>query len=123
LYQNISNEEIHSIFPKKEPINVTKIVTYNGYTVMLYCMLKTPMFFDIHLDFDVTILLPTVYTLWQYPQLLKTFTTYASIIPKLSCGAYLMLPGLVLDEPVTPNSFGDLPKDAPVSIDTKNNKV
>jgi hypothetical protein len=34
-----------------------------------------------------------------------------------------MLPGLVLEEPVTPDSFGNLPKDAPVSIDTKNNKV
>jgi len=122
LYKNISNEEIHSIFPKKEPINVTKIITFNGYTVMLYCMVKTPMFFDLHLDFEV-ILLPTIYTLCQYPQLLKTFTTYASIIPKLSCGAYLMLPGLVLEEPVTPDSFGDLPKNAPVSINVKYDKV
>ncbi|KAF7980438.1 hypothetical protein HWV62_38282 [Athelia sp. TMB] len=40
-------------------------------------------------------LIPTVYTLWKKPDLLPTLTTPAAVIPVLTGGADLMIPGVV----------------------------
>lgn len=51
---------------------------------------KLPVFFEIA---DHERLLPTVYTLWQVPELVPYFTTFPQVLLKLANGADLMVPG------------------------------
>ncbi|XP_032686293.1 eukaryotic translation initiation factor 2D [Odontomachus brunneus] len=120
-YPSLSDEEIQSLLPKKESISVMKIVTHGGHMAKIYCVAKIPMFFQ--LDSQTTVLFPTIYTLWCHPCLLNTFTTRMPVISKLAGGADLMLPGLVLKEPLTFYTFGKLSKGTPVSVNTEENKA
>lgn len=98
-----------------------KVVTHNGHSGKVYCVSKIPMFFQMeHLH---QTLLPTVYTLWYHPNLLKDFTTHPPVVSKLGGGADLMLPGVSIKEPVTLYSFGKLQKGTPVCVNTDDNKV
>ncbi|KAJ1835071.1 hypothetical protein LPJ63_001429 [Coemansia sp. RSA 2711] len=45
-----------------------------------------------------SLLVPTVYTLWQFPALLPVLWTWAPVVEKLIGGADLMVPGLVVPE-------------------------
>ncbi|XP_076279212.1 eukaryotic translation initiation factor 2D isoform X1 [Lasioglossum baleicum] len=120
-YPTLTDEEVQSLIPKKEAISVMKITTHNGQLCKLYCVAKIPMFFQVdtlHLP-----LLPTIYTLWHHPNLLVVFTTRQPVISKLASGADLMLPGVVIKEPVTLYSFGKLQKGTLVSVDTDDNKA
>lgn len=96
-------------------------MTHSGQIVKVYCVAKVPMFFQ--LDSPITALFPTIYTLWCHPYLLYTFTTRVPVVSKLTSGANLMLPGLVLKEPMTLYTFGKLAKGMPVSVNTEENKV
>lgn len=121
-FPKLKEEEVQSLLKKKEAITVMKIVTHNGNVVKVYCTAKVPMF----LYFDLPTFrgfLPTIYALWQHPDLMYSFTTRSMVIPKLSSGADLMIPGLVLDGPATPYSFGKMKKGSPVCINTDDNKV
>lgn len=121
IYPTLTDEETQTLIPKKEAISVMKIATHNGHLGKIYCVAKIPMFFELESLHQA--LLPTIYTLWHHPNLLKTFTTYPPVISKLIGGADLMLPGVYLKEPVTLYSFGKLQKGTPVSINTEDNKV
>lgn len=120
-YPSLSDEEIQSLLPKKESISIMKILTHNGHVGKVYCVAKIPMFFQLD-SYDI-VLFPTIYTLWHHPYLLNTFTTHTPVISKLVGGADLMLPGLILKEPVTLYTFGKLRKGTPVSINTEENKA
>lgn len=98
-----------------------KITTHGGELCKLYCVAKVPMFF--HLDQPNLQLFPTIYTLWQHPDLLYYYTTYPPVVSKLANGAHLMLPGVVLNGPTTIKSYGKLEKNTPVAINTDDNKV
>lgn len=98
-----------------------KIMTHSGHVGKIYCVAKIPMFFQ--LDSYNAVLFPTIYTLWHHPDLLNTFTTHMLVVSKLASGADLMLPGVVLKEPVNLYSFGKLPKGALISVNTEENKV
>lgn len=117
----LAEETAQSLIPKKEAISVMKIITHSGQSGKVYCSAKVPVFFQIE-SLNLT-LLPTIYTLWQHPNLLKIFTTRLPVVSKLAGGADLMLPGVVIQEPVTMYSFGKLQKGTPVSINTDDNKV
>lgn len=119
-YPSLSDEEIQSLLPKKESISIMKIVTYSGHVGKIYCVAKIPMFFQLD---SYTLLFPTIYTLWHHPYLLNAFTTHTPVVSKLVSGADLMLPGLILKEPVTLYSFGKLSKGTPVLINTEENKA
>ncbi|XP_006622671.1 eukaryotic translation initiation factor 2D isoform X1 [Apis dorsata] len=121
IYPTLTDEETQTLIPKKEAISVMKIATHNGHLGKIYCVAKIPMFFELESLHQA--LLPTIYTLWHHPNLLKTFTTYPPVISKLIGGADLMLPGVYLKEPVTLYSFGKLQKGTPVSINTEDNKA
>ncbi|KAJ2741979.1 hypothetical protein GGI20_004812 [Coemansia sp. BCRC 34301] len=58
------------------------------------------------------VLVPTVYTLWQFPALLPVLWTTAVVIPKLIGGADLMVPGLLIPREGLP----DLKRGALVAI-------
>lgn len=120
-YPSLSDEDIKSLLPTKESISVMKIVTYGGHMAKIYCVAKIPMFSQ--LDSKTTVLFPTICTLWHHPCLLNTLTTRVPVVSKLAGGADLMLPGLVLKEPLTFYTFGKLSEGTPVSVSTEENKV
>lgn len=120
-YPTLTDDEAQSLIPKKEAISVMKIVTHSGHSGKVYCVAKVPMFFQLESLHQA--LLPTIFTLWHYPNLLRTFTTYAPVVSKLASGADLMLPGVIVKEPITLYSFGKLQKGTPVSINTDDNQV
>lgn len=84
-----SNHEV-LIVPKSN-VTMLKLVTHTNVQTNVYCVDKVPMFFE-NVEHK---LVPTVYSLWQVPDLLPYFTTHADVLPKLSNGANLMLPGVV----------------------------
>lgn len=98
-----------------------RIVTHNGQLCKLYCVARIPLFFQ--LEASLSMFFPTIYTLWQHPHLLHDFTMRIQVLPKLIEGADLMLPGLVVKEPITFYSYGKLAKGTPVSVNTEENKV
>ncbi|XP_043585943.1 eukaryotic translation initiation factor 2D [Bombus pyrosoma] len=120
-YPTLTDEETQSLIPKKETISVMKILTYSGHSGKIYCVAKIPMFFQLESLHQA--LLPTIFTLWHHPNLLRTFTTYPPVVTKLAGGANLMLPGVSIKEPVTLYSFGKLQKGTPVSVNTDDNKA
>lgn len=79
------------------------------------------MFFQ--LEISLSMFFPTIYTLWYHPHLLYAFTMHIQVLPKLVEGADLMLPGLVVKEPITFYSYGKLEKGTPVSVNTEENKA
>ena len=84
------------LVPAKEDASLTKIYTYSGESVIVYLVGKDPIFFEIDKQ---KILFPTVYALWKCPNLLgkKVITTVSGVVPKITNGADLMLPGVVAD--------------------------
>ncbi|KAK0173512.1 hypothetical protein PV328_006698 [Microctonus aethiopoides] len=117
----LTENEIQNLIPKKEAISSMKILTHSGEVCKLFCVAKVPMFFQ--LDHTPVILLPTIYTLWEYPDLLNSFKTHSGVVSKLASGANLMLPGVILDGPVNFHSYGKLAKNTPVSIITDDNRA
>ena len=87
---------IDSLLPAKEEATITKIYTHNGDSVLVYSVGKDPLFFEIDKQ---KVLYPTVYTLWKYPELLgrNFMSTVAGVVPKITNGADVMLPGIVAD--------------------------
>ncbi|ORY95679.1 hypothetical protein BCR43DRAFT_493418 [Syncephalastrum racemosum] len=59
---------------------------------------------------------PTVYTMWEHPDILPKLYTWGPVVHKLMDGADLMIPGLV---PGPDGTLPDLPKDALVAITIK----
>ncbi|KAJ8257401.1 hypothetical protein GJAV_G00185210 [Gymnothorax javanicus] len=90
-FPTLSIEDLNELVPNKEELNVVKIYAHKGDALNLYVLHKTPIFFELEKQ-----LYPTVYTLWRYPNLLPTFITWPAVLPKLTGGADLMLPGVVV---------------------------
>uniref|UniRef100_A0A4W5N6T2 Eukaryotic translation initiation factor 2D n=1 Tax=Hucho hucho TaxID=62062 RepID=A0A4W5N6T2_9TELE len=90
-FPSLSVEELSELVPNKEELNVVKIYAHKGDAVTLYVLHKNPVFFELE-----KCLYPTVYTLWHYPHVLPTFTTWPPVLQKLAGGADLMLPGVVV---------------------------
>ncbi|KAG8042023.1 hypothetical protein G9C98_000014 [Cotesia typhae] len=118
-FPSLTDSQVQNLLPKKEAISFMKVVTHSGEICKLYCVAKIPMFFQ--LDQSTVPLFPTIFSLWQYPNLLYTFKTHNSVIPKLASGAGLMLPGVILDGPSTFHSYGKLLRNTPVAVITEDN--
>ncbi|EDW81132.1 uncharacterized protein Dwil_GK11185 [Drosophila willistoni] len=87
-YPHIS---VDLLMPAKAALTQIKILTHGGVQSMVYCVDKLPMFFEL----DGGQLVPTLYTLWTVKDILPYFTTHEGVLPKLTNGADLMLPGVV----------------------------
>uniref|UniRef100_A0A8C5BDR1 Eukaryotic translation initiation factor 2D n=1 Tax=Gadus morhua TaxID=8049 RepID=A0A8C5BDR1_GADMO len=87
----LSESELSEVVPNKEEINVVKVYAHKGDAITLYVLHKNPLFFELEKR-----LYPTVYMLWQYPNVLPSFATWAPVIQKIAGGADLMLPGVVV---------------------------
>nr|XP_045003335.1 eukaryotic translation initiation factor 2D isoform X2 [Jaculus jaculus] len=84
-------DQVSELIPGKEELNIVKLYAHKGDTVTVYMSGGNPILFELEKS-----LCPTVYTLWSYPDLLPTFTTWPLVHEKLVGGADLMLPGLVV---------------------------
>ncbi|CAO2636790.1 Eukaryotic translation initiation factor 2D [Lemmus lemmus] len=81
-----------------------KLYAHKGDSVTVYMSGGNPILFELEKN-----LYPTVYTLWSYPDLLPTFTTWPLVLEKLVGGADLMLPGVVVPPTgLPPVQQGDL---------------
>lgn len=80
-----------NLLPAKANVTQLKILTHAGVPSVVYCVDKLPMFFEL----DGGQLVPTLYALWVTHDILPYFTTHEGVLPKLSNGADLMLPGVV----------------------------
>ncbi|XP_010588569.1 eukaryotic translation initiation factor 2D isoform X4 [Loxodonta africana] len=75
-FPTVGTDQVSELVPGKEELNVVKLYAHKGDAVTVY--------------------VSGVYTLWSYPDLLPTFTTWPPVLEKLVGGADLMLPGLVV---------------------------
>lgn len=124
----MSLEQVQSIFPKKEIISISKIVTNSKEKGKVYTrtihgdeQYMVPYFFE--LDSYGEKLFPSVYAMWDFPYFLYSFTIHQGVVSKLENGADLMLPGLIVKKPVTLHSYGKFQKGDAVAINTEDNKV
>ncbi|XP_075385676.1 eukaryotic translation initiation factor 2D isoform X1 [Tenrec ecaudatus] len=90
-FPSIGAEQVSELVPGKEELNVVKLYAHKGDAVTVYVSGGNPILFELERN-----LYPTVYTLWSYPDLLPTFTTWPPVLEKLAGGADLMLPGVVV---------------------------
>ncbi|NXP82433.1 EIF2D factor, partial [Ramphastos sulfuratus] len=90
-FPSLSADQLTELIPNKEELNVIKIYSHKGEAVTVYTNNKNPILFEIE-----KVLYPTVYTLWVYPDLLPSFSTWPPVLQKLAGGADLMLPGVVV---------------------------
>ncbi|KAF6292788.1 eukaryotic translation initiation factor 2D [Rhinolophus ferrumequinum] len=90
-FPTLGTDQVTELVPGKEEINIVKLYAHRGDAVTVYVSGGNPILFELEKN-----LYPTVYTLWSYPDLLPTFTTWPLVLEKLVGGADLMLPGLVV---------------------------
>ncbi|NXG43306.1 EIF2D factor, partial [Psilopogon haemacephalus] len=90
-FPSLAADQLAELIPNKEELNIIKIYSHKGEAVTVYTNNKNPILFEIE-----RALYPTVYTLWVYPDLLPTFSTWPPVLQKLAGGADLMLPGVVV---------------------------
>ncbi|XP_017736396.1 PREDICTED: eukaryotic translation initiation factor 2D isoform X4 [Rhinopithecus bieti] len=103
-FPTLGTDQVSELVPGKEELNIVKLYAYKGDAVTVYVSGGNPILFELEKN-----LYPTVYTLWSYPDLLPTFTTWPLVLEKLVGGADLMLPGLVMSPAGLPQvQKGDL---------------
>ncbi|KAG4069725.1 hypothetical protein HA402_002304 [Bradysia odoriphaga] len=115
---NVTQDELNTIFPNKSSISVIKLITHSEDIVNVYAVDKRPMFFET----PDQVLLPTVYTLWLVPNMLPAFTTHPAVLPRLSNGADLMLPGIIRQGQGS-RCYGYYKKNEVVAVNLTSNKA
>ncbi|GFR72688.1 eukaryotic translation initiation factor 2D-like [Elysia marginata] len=117
-FPSLSDDDVATLIPIKEEMVSFKINTHSDDNAVLYYSGKNPVFYHIFKS-----LFPTVYTMWQHPEILPSFRTWPPVFEKLQKGADLMLPGVVPDNQPSPRMFGNLRKGELVSIKIAGNKA
>ncbi|KAG0006405.1 hypothetical protein BGZ65_008450 [Modicella reniformis] len=130
-------DEILASFPvlrDMEPINdtpITAIITPEGLQSAkfisyieepgtLYTDAEgTPLWFKISASKRDSIIVPTVYMLWKFPNLIPGLTTWNPVVDKLRNGADLMIPGVIT---ANNTEVPDLDEGALVVIFARGNK-
>lgn len=92
-FPQLSPEDLSALVSNKDEMQQSKLYTHSGQSVTLYIKGGNPVFFEIENE-----VFPTVYTLWAFPDLMASFTTWPPVFEKLSGGADLMLPGVILQD-------------------------
>lgn len=116
-FSSLSQDDLSDLIPNKEEITVMRIMTHSGQNITVYCHNGEPIFFEM--DKQV---IPTVYTLWRFPGMLLSFTTWPLVFDKLRGGADLMLPGVILPSSGV-SSFGQFDKGTICSVCLKGNRA
>ncbi|XP_015759669.1 PREDICTED: eukaryotic translation initiation factor 2D-like [Acropora digitifera] len=115
-FPGLSQNDLQELIPNKEEITVMKVLTHSGHNIPVYFLNGEPMFFEM--DRQV---IPSVYTLWKFPEILLSFTTWPVVFDKFKRGADLMLPGVVLPSNGL-SSFGQFEKGTICSVCLKGNR-
>ncbi len=102
---DVDMDALNDLIPNKEELVATKIETFSGDSVFLYTKQKNVvLFFELEKD---KVIYPTIYTLWQLPELMPSMKTHWPVAKKLANGADLMLPGIVVDESLGIRAYND----------------
>ncbi|KAK7792036.1 hypothetical protein R5R35_001673 [Gryllus longicercus] len=117
-FSTLTEEDLPEIIQNKEVVISMKVLCHSGEHVLVYCVQKLPIVFEVD-----GIMFPTVYMLWKIPNLLYTFTTWPQVLPKITGGADLMLPGVVLKDGFHVKAFGKLEKGERVAVNLSNNSA
>ncbi|KAK3912166.1 Eukaryotic translation initiation factor 2D [Frankliniella fusca] len=117
-FPSITEEAFNEYIPNKEAISLMKIFTHSKDIVHVYSVEKGPIAFERENQ-----LFPALYLLWQFPNLVPSFTTWPPVLQKIKNGADLMLPGVVLPEGISINAYGKLAKGDCVSVNLTSNQA
>ena len=85
---NSGPDPLDDVITPKDEVTVSKVYTFSGDSYLVYYQLKNPVFFEPEKDRGN--LLPTVYTLWKFPDLMPALTTHPLVLEKLANGADLV---------------------------------
>ncbi|XP_001358301.2 eukaryotic translation initiation factor 2D [Drosophila pseudoobscura] len=111
------NISVDQLVPAKAAVTHVKILTHGGVQSIVYCVDRQPMFFEL----DGGQLVPTLYAMWIIPSILPYYTTHEGVLPKLTNGADLMLPGVV-PLGVGLSMYGHYKKGQLMAVNLTNNK-
>ncbi|XP_063706221.1 eukaryotic translation initiation factor 2D [Culicoides brevitarsis] len=118
-FPNLKDEEFSNVLSNKATVSSVKAVTHNEENILIYTIDKQPFFFEIVSSGK---LLPTVYALWKFPDMIPCFSTHSDVLPKLANGADLMIPGVVKSGGDL-KSWGSYKKDDIFGINLTSNKA
>lgn len=79
-FPNLKDAELSAVLSNKSTICSVKAVTHNEENIVIYTIDKQPLFFEI---VPSERLIPTVYALWKFPDLVPCFSTHPDVLPKL----------------------------------------
>lgn len=118
-FSTLCEDEINNFIPKKESVNSLKISTSDNVIIQVYTVQKRPIIFELRGR-----IFPTVFLLWQFPQLVYCFTTHQQVMSYISSGADLMLPGVVTPPSHTGLSkYGNVSENDIVCVNLSNNRA
>ncbi|KAJ2724654.1 hypothetical protein GGI07_001806 [Coemansia sp. Benny D115] len=109
------SDSSHMATPMPSKLQAAKFVSHIGEKGEIYYDgAGQPLWFraEPHGDSNNKRLLPTVYTQWQFPDMLPILWTWPPVVTKLINGADLMTPGLI----IPPEGLQDLKKGAIVAV-------
>uniref|UniRef100_UPI00358E780E eukaryotic translation initiation factor 2D n=1 Tax=Myxine glutinosa TaxID=7769 RepID=UPI00358E780E len=90
-FPKLSAEQLWCLLPGKRELAVVRAIDHHGQIHTVYFVAGEPAFFV-----SAGRIVPTVYTLWKFPDLLPSLTTWPPVLTRLAGGADLMLPGVVI---------------------------
>lgn len=114
----ISEDAFNACIPNKEAVSVMKVFTHSKDVVHVYTVENGPIAFEKDNQ-----IFPALYLLWQFPNLVPSFTTWPPVLEKIRNGADLMLPGVVLPGGISINAYGKLAKGDCVSVNLTTNQA
>lgn len=88
LGPSVTEDDLSTILPPKADVQMVKMSN----KALVFTVKDQPLFFDPHGRGQV---FPTVYTLWAFPNAIKSLLTFSEVSPKVLGGADLMLPGVI----------------------------
>lgn len=100
---DLQDDAVEKILPRKQDVTVTRIQTHQEAEITVYSLEKRAMLFDYYQHGEGNRLVPTVYLLWQHPELVYTFTVHEGVLDYIYTGANLMMPGVV--KPKGPTTY------------------
>jgi len=120
VFPVLSDKDLDALLPTKNEIIISKVYTFAGDSVLFYVHGKNTVFFELEKD---KIVYPTVYTLWKYPKLVPSVTTWPPVMEKIANGAHLMLPGIIINDEKGMKAYcdGKLKKGDSMSVNLVNN--
>ena len=117
-FPSLTEPDIDKLIPAGQSVIMIKMETHLGMIVNMYVVDQVPLVLEID-----SVVFPSVYMLWQYPDILPSFRVWPHLITKLTTGADLMLPGVIVEGPLNPKSYGKFNKGDRICIKAKCNNA